>query len=126
MFLLTIHSLSCTGLGGNASLRCGFGTLTNTLNPNTQPVGCVCVTGGHAQSHSPISGLTFLLVPKQAKDPAKQNVVKQFVQYVITQGQSSAESLQYSKLPESLAQQDQKLLEEIGGGQQASGNAPSQ
>jgi phosphate transport system substrate-binding protein len=78
-----------------------------------------------AKDAYPISGLTFLLVPKQAKDPAKQNVVKQFVQYIITQGQSSAESLQYSKLPESLAQQDQKLLEEIGGGQQASGETPS-
>ena len=78
-----------------------------------------------AKDAYPISGLTFLLVPKQAKDSAKQNVVKQFVQYIITQGQSSAESLQYSKLPESLAQQDQKLLEEIGGGQQALGSAPS-
>jgi phosphate transport system substrate-binding protein len=79
-----------------------------------------------AKEAYPIAGLTFLLVPKQGKDPAKQAVVKQFVQYVITQGQSSAEGLQYSKLPESLAQQDQKLLGEIGGGQQASGNSPAQ
>jgi len=62
-----------------------------------------------AKDAYPISGLTFLLVPKQAKDPAKQNVVKQFVQYVITQGQSSAESLQYSKLSESLAQAGSKI-----------------
>lgn len=78
-----------------------------------------------AKDAYPISGLTFLLVPKLGKNPAQQNVVKQFVQYIITQGQSSAESLQYSKLPESLAQQDQKLLEEIGGGQQADGKTPS-
>jgi len=58
----------------------------------------------------PISGLTFLLIPKQAKDPAKQNMVKEFVQYIITEGQSTAEGLEYSKLPEGLAQQDQKLL----------------
>jgi phosphate transport system substrate-binding protein len=77
-----------------------------------------------AKDAYPISGLTFLLVPKQGKDPAKQNIVKEFVQYVITQGQSSAESLQYSKLPQGLAEQDQKLLGEIGTGQQAA-NSPS-
>ena len=74
----------------------------------------------------PISGLTFLLVPKQGRDPAKQAIVKQFVQFIVTEGQSSAEILQYSKLPESLAQQVQKLLGEIASGQQASGNAPTQ
>jgi phosphate transport system substrate-binding protein len=68
----------------------------------------------------PISGLTFLLVPKQGKDQAKQQIVKDFVQFIITQGQNSAEGLQYAKLPQSLADQDQKLLGEIGGGQQAS------
>lgn len=76
-----------------------------------------------AKDAYPISGLTFLLVPKQAKDPAKQNILKEFVQYIITQGQASAEGLQYSKLPESLAQQDQKLLGEVGAGQQTSSNA---
>jgi len=76
-----------------------------------------------AKDAYPISGLTFLLVPKQGKDPAKQGVVKEFVQYIITQGQSIAESLQYSRLPQTLVAQDQKLLGEIGG-QQASNNVP--
>jgi phosphate transport system substrate-binding protein len=74
----------------------------------------------------PISGLTFLLVPKQGRDPAKQAIVKQFAQFIVTEGQTTAEILQYSKLPESLAQQVQKLLGELGGGQQASSNAPTQ
>jgi phosphate transport system substrate-binding protein len=75
-----------------------------------------------AKDAYPISGLTFLLIPKQGRDPAKQNIVKQFVQYIITEGQSTAESLQYSRLPESLAQQNQKLLGEIEGGQRAANN----
>ena len=79
-----------------------------------------------AKDAYPISGLTFLLVPKQGKDPAKENMVKQFVQFIVTQGQSSAEDLQYSKLPESLAQQDQKLLGGVGGGQQTSSNQAPQ
>jgi len=79
-----------------------------------------------AKDAYPISGLTFLLIPKQGRDPAKQGIVKQFVQFIITQGQSTSESLEYSRLPDSLAQQAQRMLGEIGGGQQASGNAPSQ
>ena len=78
-----------------------------------------------AKDAYPISGLTFLLVAKQGKDPAKQDLVKQFVQFIITQGQSSAEGLQYSKLPQGLAEQDQKMLVEVGGGgQQTSSNLP--
>ena len=60
----------------------------------------------------PICGLTYLLVPKQGKDPKKQEIVKQFIQFIVTDGQSSAESLFYAKLPPNLADQDQKLLEE--------------
>jgi phosphate transport system substrate-binding protein len=75
-----------------------------------------------AKGAYPIAGLTFLLIPKQSKDPAKEQTLKEFVQYVITEGQNSAEQLDYSKLPESLASQDQKLLAEI----QAGGQAPAQ
>ena len=69
-----------------------------------------------------ISGLTYLLVPKQGRDAAKEQTVKDFLQYIITDGQASAESLQYAKLPPALAQQDQKLLSEIQAGVQQSSN----
>lgn len=78
-----------------------------------------------AKDAYPISGLTFLLVPKQPKDPVKGNTVKEFVEYIITQGQGSAEGLEYSKLPQRLAAQDQKLLAEVAGGQQTSRVLPS-
>jgi phosphate transport system substrate-binding protein len=78
-----------------------------------------------AKDAYPISGLTYLLVPKQGQDQAKEQIVKEFVQYIITEGQASAESLQYAKLPTSLAAQDQKLLNEIqAGGQRAENSAP--
>jgi|SRR5579871_85455 len=79
-----------------------------------------------AKDAYPISGLTYLLVPKQGKSPAREQTVKDFVEYIITDGQSAAASLQYSKLPQTLAQQDQKLLAEIpGGGQQTAGSQGS-
>jgi phosphate transport system substrate-binding protein len=70
----------------------------------------------------PISGLTFLLVPKQGKSAAREEAVKQFVQFIITDGQGAAETLQYSRLPQSLVEQDNKLVAELpgGGGQQTS------
>jgi phosphate transport system substrate-binding protein len=73
----------------------------------------------------PISGLTYLLVPKQIKDIEKQQAVKAFVQYIVTEGQASSQELQYATLPLNLAGEDQKLLGQIqDGGQQASSNQP--
>jgi phosphate transport system substrate-binding protein len=63
----------------------------------------------------PISGLTFLLVPKQAKDANEAGEVKGFVQYIITGGQDPAEQLHYAKLPASLQQIDEQLLQQVGG-----------
>jgi len=76
-----------------------------------------------AKDAYPIAGLTFLLVPKQSKDPAKGQVVRDFAQYIVTQGQNSAEQLQYAKLPATLAELNQKLLGEIHG-QQTSQSQP--
>jgi|SRR5271157_297482 len=64
----------------------------------------------------PISGLTFLLVPKQARDLNKAGEVKGFVQYIITGGQGPAEQLHYAKIPASLQQIDQELLQQVQGG----------
>jgi phosphate transport system substrate-binding protein len=76
-----------------------------------------------AKDAYPITGLTFLLLPKQAKDDARGQIVKQFAEYIITQGQNSAGLLQYAKLPQSLSAQDQKLLAELpSAGPQTSSN----
>jgi len=79
-----------------------------------------------AKDAYPISGLTFLLVPKQGKTPEKEEIVKEFVQYIITNGQQASEGLQYAKIPDSLVSQDGKLLGELqtGGAQQTSQNTP--
>jgi phosphate transport system substrate-binding protein len=61
----------------------------------------------------PISGLTFLLLPKEPKDPAKAQALQKFVQYVITSGQDLAPDLHYAKLPPELQQLNQQLLAQI-------------
>ena len=84
-----------------------------------------------AKDAYPICGLTYLLVPKDGKDAGKRKIVQEFIEYIITQGQDSADSLYYAKLSSGLEQQDQKLLGEmtangqaIQGGMNASNSGP--
>ena len=63
-----------------------------------------------AKDAYPISGLTFLIVPKEGTDADVRKAIKDFIQYAVTTGQDSAESLDYAKLPKSLQQQDLSLL----------------
>ena len=61
----------------------------------------------------PITGLTFLLVPTQAKDSAKGKGVKEFISYVVTKGQAIAPQLHYAPLPASISTLDQLLLSKL-------------
>jgi phosphate transport system substrate-binding protein len=63
-----------------------------------------------AKDAYPISGLTYLLVPKQPANAARGENVKKFLQYVLTQGQNEAVQLHYAKLPQSLIDSNQKML----------------
>jgi len=63
-----------------------------------------------AKDAYPIAGLTFLIIPIHPKTPANGQVVQEFVNYIITQGQDEAEKLLYARLPAPLQNQGQKLL----------------
>lgn len=64
----------------------------------------------------PISGLTFLLIPKKQQDTKKAGEVKDFVGYIISNGQNQAQQLHYAALPNSLQDIDKRLLDEVQGG----------
>jgi phosphate transport system substrate-binding protein len=61
----------------------------------------------------PIAGLTFLIVPRDGADVEKRQALKNFMKYVVTDGQSVAASLNYAPLPESLKQSDQDVLNQM-------------
>ncbi len=63
-----------------------------------------------AKDAYPISGLTYLLVPKESKNAARGENVRKFIEYVIAQGQNEAAQLHYAKLPQTLIALDQKML----------------
>ena len=63
-----------------------------------------------AASAYPISTLTFLIIPKDGPDKNKRAALKNFIQYIITDGQSTAGSLNYAPLPDGVKQFDKQQL----------------
>jgi phosphate transport system substrate-binding protein len=61
----------------------------------------------------PISTLTFLIIPKDGKDAQKRAALKQFIQYVVTDGQQTASALSYAPLPDAVKQQDAHALSQL-------------
>jgi len=61
----------------------------------------------------PISGLSFILIPKDRPDPAQQAAVRDFIAFAISTGQDSAEDLSYAKLPDAIQKQGQVLLTQL-------------
>jgi phosphate transport system substrate-binding protein len=61
----------------------------------------------------PISTLTFLIIPKDGKDPKKRAALKQFIQYVVTDGQQTAGDLNYAPLPDAVKQQNLQTLGQL-------------
>jgi phosphate transport system substrate-binding protein len=61
----------------------------------------------------PISTLTFLIIPKDGPDKAKRTALKNFIQYIISDGQPTAGSLNYAPLPDGVKQFDQQQLSQM-------------
>ncbi len=61
----------------------------------------------------PISTLTFLIIPKDGKDAKKRAALKQFVTFVVTDGQSAASTLSYAPLPDTVKQQNVQTLSQL-------------
>jgi len=61
----------------------------------------------------PISGLSFILIPKDRPDADQQAAVRDFIAFAISKGQDSAEDLSYAKLPDAIQKQGQVLLAEL-------------
>jgi phosphate transport system substrate-binding protein len=66
-----------------------------------------------AKDAYPICGLTYLLVPKDGSEAKKRQTLKSFIQFIVTDGQNSAEQLEYAKLPPALVDRDQNLISEM-------------
>jgi phosphate transport system substrate-binding protein len=66
-----------------------------------------------AEAAYPIATLTFLIIPKDGKDAVKRAALKQFIQYVVTDGQQAASGLSYAPLPDAVKQQNLQALGQL-------------
>jgi phosphate transport system substrate-binding protein len=62
----------------------------------------------------PITGLTFLLVPKNSANKQKEEATTKFIEYIVSEGQAYATSLHYAKLPPAITKLDRDLLAQVG------------
>lgn len=61
----------------------------------------------------PISTMSFVIIPKDGPDKDKRTALKNFLQYVVTDGQAAAQQLNYAPLPDSVKQFDQQQLNQL-------------
>jgi phosphate transport system substrate-binding protein len=61
----------------------------------------------------PIAGLTFLLVYRDARDPAKGRVLADFIDWAMHDGQKVVEGLDYAPLPESVVKVNEASLKRL-------------
>ncbi len=64
----------------------------------------VSITNAPGKNAYPISSFTWLLVPVKAQDPAKGKVIKDFLSWMVDQGQTEAPALYYAPLPKMVAE----------------------
>jgi phosphate transport system substrate-binding protein len=70
----------------------------------------VSITDEQGSGVYPISTFTWLLVPQTIPDAEKRNALTGFLKWAITKGQDEVESLDYAKLPASVAAKEQAQI----------------
>jgi phosphate transport system substrate-binding protein len=66
-----------------------------------------------AKGAYPISGMTYVLIPKDDSVLGHRQAFKDFIAYAIGSGQESAEGLSYARLPAAVQQRSQSLLAQL-------------
>jgi phosphate transport system substrate-binding protein len=61
----------------------------------------------------PIASFTWLLIPSKIEDAAKRDVVKDFLKWMMTDGQQFCEALSYAKLPKEVVSKEMKAIAQI-------------
>lgn len=73
----------------------------------------VSITNAPGKTAYPISSFTWLLVPQKFQDAGKRDAIKGFLQWMLSDGQSSVEALSYAKLPKEVVEKEKKAINNI-------------
>ena len=70
----------------------------------------VSITNASGKDAYPISTFTYMLIPTKFADPAKGKVMKDFLKWMLTDGQKEVAALDYAPLPAAVVAKEQKQL----------------
>ena len=73
----------------------------------------VSITNAPGKDAYPISSFTWLLIPEQSKDSAKNKILADFLNWMVTDGQKMAGALSYASLPDSVVQKEKEAIKQI-------------
>src|ERR1700682_6315910 len=73
----------------------------------------VSITDPPGKTAYPIASFTWLLIPEKFSDSAKRDAIKDFVKWMLTDGQSYAEQLSYAKLPKEVIAKEEMALAKV-------------
>jgi phosphate transport system substrate-binding protein len=73
----------------------------------------VSITNAPGKDSYPIASFTWLLIPQPSKDSKKGQVIKDFLQWMSTEGQKMTEPLSYAPLPQSVVAQEAAVIKNL-------------
>ncbi len=73
----------------------------------------VSITNAPGKDAYPISSFTWLLIPQQAKDPAKGKIISDFLNWMLTDGQKMTAALSYAPLPGSVVEKEKAAIKQL-------------
>jgi phosphate transport system substrate-binding protein len=73
----------------------------------------VSITNADGANAYPISSFTWLLIASKMPDAQKKAVMKEFLQWMLTNGQDFAEPLAYSRLPRAVIEKETQAIAKI-------------
>ncbi|HKT87688.1 MAG TPA: phosphate ABC transporter substrate-binding protein PstS [Candidatus Sulfotelmatobacter sp.] len=73
----------------------------------------VSITNAPGKDAYPISSFTWLLVPVQSKNPANGKILTDFVNWMLTDGQSMTSALAYAPLPATVAAKEKEAIKQV-------------
>jgi phosphate transport system substrate-binding protein len=73
----------------------------------------VSITNPPGKTAYPIASFTWLLIPEKFSDSAKRDAIKEFVSWMLKDGQNYVEQLSYAKLPKEVVAKEEKALAKV-------------
>jgi phosphate transport system substrate-binding protein len=70
----------------------------------------VSITNAPGKGAYPISTFTWLLIPEKISDSGKRDSIKDFLKWMLADGQSYTEQLSYAKLPKEVVEKEKKAI----------------